>query len=80
MYNWIQQVVLENLPLSFVDKEVNRRNSCLIAISSKGLTEAISVVTKKIEEHISKILLKTSQLFSMDGVQETPILLGFLLV
>ena len=52
----MQQVILENLPFSFVDKEVNRRNSRLKAISSKGLKDAISVVTKKVEEHITRIL------------------------
>jgi hypothetical protein len=52
----MEQVVLENLPFSFVDKAVNRRNSRLNPISSKGLKDAISVVTKKVEEHISRIL------------------------
>ena len=56
MYYWIQQVVLENLPFSFVDKEVNRSNSCLKPICSQSLKDAITVITKKIEEHISKIL------------------------
>ena len=56
MYRWIHQVVCHNLPFSFVDNYENRRNSCLTHISSKSLKSAISVVTKKVEEYIARIL------------------------
>ncbi len=55
-YRWVHQIIFQNLPFSFVDEQENRIKSTLKPISSKGLKNAIHIITRKVEQEIAKIL------------------------
>jgi hypothetical protein len=71
IHGWMTQVVMNNLPLSFVDNPINRRYSKLKSLSSKSLKKYMRRLKKFVMRQI-EYLLKKSGTFGLiqDGWSE----------
>ena len=49
IFNWLEWVIMDNLPLSFVEKELTRKNTNLLEVGTKTLMKYVLELRKRVE-------------------------------
>ena len=58
MTNWIELMVMKNLPLALVDDDMFRKASCYTPVSSNSLKKYMELLCREMEEELRNILPK----------------------